>query len=108
MHRARRLASKAGLRYYVGAANLADDGGYAGKVLAEHERLRQVVGGRAPPTTATAAPPGVRATAAARGRRRAKPEAATPQSGGAAAPTCRPFATAASAVSYTRPARDWR
>ena len=26
---------EAGLRYYVGAANLADDGGYAGKVLAE-------------------------------------------------------------------------
>src|SRR5690349_4704263 len=31
-----------GLRHYVGAANLEDDGGYAAKVLAEHERLRQV------------------------------------------------------------------
>ncbi len=44
-----------GLRFYVGAANLADDGGYAGKVLAEHARLRQVASGRAvplaPPTT---------------------------------------------------------
>ncbi|RYE60182.1 MAG: lytic transglycosylase domain-containing protein [Hyphomicrobiales bacterium] len=39
-----------GLRYYVGAANLEDDGGYAGKVLAEHERLRQVAAGRTPLT----------------------------------------------------------
>jgi hypothetical protein len=37
-----------GLRYYVGAANLEDDGGYAGKVMAEHERLVQVANGRAP------------------------------------------------------------
>lgn len=36
-----------GLRYYVGAANLPHDGGYAAKVLAEHFRLRQVAGGRA-------------------------------------------------------------
>ncbi|MCO5102981.1 MAG: lytic transglycosylase domain-containing protein [Burkholderiaceae bacterium] len=35
-----------GLRYYVGAANLEDDGGYAAKVLAEHFRLRQVAVGR--------------------------------------------------------------
>ena len=46
-----------GLRYYVGAANLPDDGGYAAKVLAEHERLRQVAGGRNVPTT----PPALRA-----------------------------------------------
>lgn len=46
-----------GLRYYVGAANLADDGGYAGKVMAEHERLRQVAGGRAPSTNAPALTP---------------------------------------------------
>ncbi|MFC5606803.1 lytic transglycosylase domain-containing protein [Variovorax soli] len=43
-----------GLRYYVGAANLPDDGGYAAKVMAEHERLRQVAGGRNVPTTAPA------------------------------------------------------
>ncbi len=35
-----------GLRYYVGAANLTDDGGYAAKVLAEQFRLRQVAAGR--------------------------------------------------------------
>jgi len=39
-----------GLRYYVGAANLPDDGGYAAKVLAEHARLSQVAGGQAVPT----------------------------------------------------------
>ncbi|MBL0420492.1 lytic transglycosylase domain-containing protein [Ramlibacter sp. AW1] len=37
---------EAGLRYYVGAANLPDDGGYAAKVLAEHDRLKQVAAGR--------------------------------------------------------------
>ena len=29
-----------GLKFYVGAAHLADDGGYAEKVMAEHARLR--------------------------------------------------------------------
>jgi hypothetical protein len=47
---------EAGLRYYVGAANLDSDGGYAGKVLAEHQRLRQVAGGASVPT----APPQLR------------------------------------------------
>jgi hypothetical protein len=40
-----------GLKYYVGAANLEDDGGYAGKVMAERARLLAVVGGKRPPTT---------------------------------------------------------
>jgi soluble lytic murein transglycosylase-like protein len=38
-----------GLRAYVGAANLPDDGGYAAKVLAEHARLQQVLLGRSVP-----------------------------------------------------------
>lgn len=38
-----------GLRYYVGAANLPDDGGYAAKVLAEHARLTEVARGRSTP-----------------------------------------------------------
>lgn len=46
-----------GLRYYVGAANLPHDGGYAKKVLAEHDRLRAVAGGS--PRAVT--PPGMRA-----------------------------------------------
>ena len=41
-----------GLKHYVGAANLTDDGGYAGKVLAEHARLTAVMGGQKPPTVA--------------------------------------------------------
>ncbi len=47
---ARAGSLEGGLRYYVGAANLTDDGGYTAKVLAEHFRLRQVAGGRAMPT----------------------------------------------------------
>lgn len=40
-----------GLKYYVGAANLESDGGYANKVMAERARLLAVVGGKRPPTT---------------------------------------------------------
>ena len=46
---ARAGSLEAGLRYYVGAANLTDDGGYAGKVLNEQRSLRQVAGGKAVP-----------------------------------------------------------
>jgi Transglycosylase SLT domain len=35
-----------GLRHYVGAANLLDDGGYANKVLSEQAHLRQVASGK--------------------------------------------------------------
>lgn len=35
-----------GLKFYVGAGNMDDDGGYAGKVMAEHARLQAVVGGK--------------------------------------------------------------
>ena len=38
-----------GLKFYVGAANMEDDGGYAGKVMAEHARLLAVVGGKSVP-----------------------------------------------------------
>ncbi len=41
-----------GLKFYVGAANMDDDGGYAAKVLAEHSRLQMVANGRAVPLTA--------------------------------------------------------
>jgi hypothetical protein len=40
---------QAGLKFYVGAANLGDDGGYADKVMAEHARLKQVASGRGVP-----------------------------------------------------------
>ena len=47
---ARAGSVEAGLKYYVGAANMDDDGGYAGKVMAEHSRLLAVMGGKMPPT----------------------------------------------------------
>src|SRR5574337_1501444 len=53
---ARAGSLEGGLRYYVGAANLPDDGGYAAKVLAEHLRLRQVAGRPAAPALSTKAP----------------------------------------------------
>lgn len=43
---ARAGSLEAGLRFYVGAANLADDGGYAGKVLNEQSMLRSVANGK--------------------------------------------------------------
>jgi soluble lytic murein transglycosylase-like protein len=41
-----------GLKYYVGAANLPDDQGYAGRVLAEQAFLKSVADGRTVPVTA--------------------------------------------------------
>jgi hypothetical protein len=37
---------EAGLRFYVGAGNTSEDGGYVGKVLSEQTHLRQVAEGR--------------------------------------------------------------
>ena len=65
---ARAGSLEAGLRFYVGAGNLTEDGGYAGKVLSEQTSLRLVAGGKnvpmratvaaATPAAATAASPG--------------------------------------------------
>ncbi|GAP36883.1 lytic transglycosylase domain-containing protein [Piscinibacter sakaiensis] len=54
---ARAGSLEAGLRHYVGAANLPEDGGYVGKVLGEQANLRQVVGGRLLAFTAPIVPP---------------------------------------------------
>ena len=64
---ARAGSLEGGLRYYVGAANLPDDGGYVAKVLAEHFRLRQVAGERkaAKPVLSTKAPAAPEAAPAA-------------------------------------------
>ena len=43
-----------GLKFYVGAGNMENDGGYAGKVMAEHARLLAVVGGKQMPQSARA------------------------------------------------------
>ena len=53
---ARAGSLEGGLRYYVGAANLPSDGGYASKVLAEHARLRQVAAGGSVPSQNAPAP----------------------------------------------------
>ena len=45
-----------GLKYYVGAANLPTDGGYAAKVMAEHFRIKQVANGRSNPKDPPAQP----------------------------------------------------
>jgi hypothetical protein len=45
-----------GLKYYVGAANLENDGGYGAKVLAEHARLQLVATGRLAPAYTTPSP----------------------------------------------------
>ena len=46
---ARAGSIEGGLKLYVGAGNLEDDGGYTAKVLAEHGRLQFVATGRAAP-----------------------------------------------------------
>jgi hypothetical protein len=52
---------QAGLKFYVGAGLMADDGGYADKVMAEHARLQQVAAGKnvplPPPATIRAVAP---------------------------------------------------
>ena len=59
---ARAGSVEGGLKYYVGAGNMEADGGYAGKVMAEHSRLLAVVGGKgaspfhAAPSRTTALP----------------------------------------------------
>ena len=76
---ARAGSLEAGLRYYVGAANLADDGGYAGKVLVEQNILRQVAGRQA---RAAAGPPRAAPAADAAGataRRRRPPRRPAPR-----------------------------
>ena len=45
---ARAGSIEGGLKHYVGAANMVNDGGYAGKVMAEHARLLAVLGGKRP------------------------------------------------------------
>jgi len=56
---ARAGSLEAGLRYYVGAANLPDDGGYAAKVLAQQGILQQIVDAKTkrPPAARPAAEP---------------------------------------------------
>ena len=67
-----------GLRYYVGAANLPSDGGYAAKVMAERDRLSLVVRGRVvpqfPPSLRAERTPAPAAPAAAQAKPETDPE----------------------------------
>jgi Transglycosylase SLT domain len=53
---ARAGSLEGGLRFYVGAANLPDDGGYASKVLGEQAHLKLVAAGKAVPVTVPQTP----------------------------------------------------
>lgn len=50
-------STEGGLKYYVGAANLDDDNGYASKVMVEYARLQQVALGRRVPLSTPQANP---------------------------------------------------
>ena len=54
---ARAGSTEGGLRYYVGAANTDEDGGYVEKVIAEYARLQAVAKGRSVPMTALVTQP---------------------------------------------------
>ena len=64
---ARAGSLEAGLKFYVGAGNMAEDGGYAVKVLSEQNALRLVASGKSVPTrtapTAAVAPAPAKADA---------------------------------------------
>ncbi|MEP7282469.1 MAG: lytic transglycosylase domain-containing protein [Rubrivivax sp.] len=77
---------EAGLRYYVGAALLPTDGGYAAKVLFEQSHLKRVALGQRVATNAPSTPPAVAVEATA------APAAATPTP---TAPVSEPVAAAA-------------
>lgn len=82
---------EAGLKFYVGSANMEDDGGYAGKVLAEQRHLVRVAAGQQVPVNAPSNPaPTVAATApgaaSAAGPASAEPDAAPAVETKAAAP----------------------
>ena len=64
---------EAGLRYYVGAGNGLEDGGYATKVLNEQNSLRLVASGRQVPTLTVASPPAISRTPATAAGEPAKP-----------------------------------
>lgn len=74
---------EAGLKFYVGAANLADDGGYAAKVLSEQAHLREIIAGHnvpvnAPQVTATQQAPSKTTATPAAAAEASPPEAVQP------------------------------
>lgn len=86
-----------GLKFYVGAANLPDDLGYAGRVLAEQAYLKGVADGRNVPVTAPTYRPPATATASA---------TAVSMAASAAAATATPTVAPPAAVGPTPGAAD--
>ena len=81
-----------GLRWYVGAANLSDDGGYMGKVLMEQDHMKRVASGSAVPANA---PLGVRkASPAAPAAQEASATSAPPETNSDPAPATEQVALA--------------
>jgi len=68
---------ESGLRFYVGAANTEDDGGYAAKVMAEHARLKLVASGHSVPLPQAQSP--VLRTMAPAGPEQPAPSPAPPE-----------------------------
>ncbi len=87
---------EAGLKHYVGAANMVDDGGYAAKVLAEAQYLKQVAGGSKLPSNAPL--PQAQAVAEAPAAPVSHPGAVIPTAGPAATPQAAPAASEAQQV----------
>ena len=75
---ARAGSLEAGLRFYVGAANLLDDGGYAIKVLSEQNSLRLVAGGKNVPMRTAVVGPAAAAAATHAPRRDSIPASPAP------------------------------
>lgn len=112
----RRAGSVAGgLKHYVGAANLADDGGYGAKVLAEAAYLRQVASGQkvafnaslpqagVPSTVQVAAPQAASGAAAGGHTLEAAEPAQTVPSAGEAAPHHAPVRSTEQVALLTQP-----
>jgi hypothetical protein len=75
---ARAGSLEGGLKFYVGAANLEDDGGYAAKVLAEQRYLAQVARGQQVSLLARLPTPSAPAAAGNAAAAEATPEAPAP------------------------------
>jgi hypothetical protein len=87
---ARAGSLEGGLRYYVGAANLVDDGGYTSKVLGEQAHLQQVAAGRKVALTAPQAGPQRALTSAAPAAAAEAPMVVAPAASNPAAPVQAP------------------
>lgn len=108
---ARAGSIEGGLKFYVGAANLPTDGGYAAKVLGEQGFLNQVASGRSVPLFARAALALPRAetkapTTAAADDDTTSAQAGTAAAGAASAATVPGTAPEAAPVAPATPAND--